>query len=102
MAQEELPQLLTREEELRVTGSGGTLIPRDPNDERSVVMEIRAGAGGDDTSLFGALLMRMYARYAERHGWQVEYISLNETELGGVKGSGIHAVGCRRFQPHEV
>lgn len=96
MAQEELPQLLTREEELR-DRLRRHLIPRDPNDERSVVMEIRAGAGGDEASLFGALLMRMYARYAERHGWQVEYISLNETELGGVKEAVFTLSGAGAF-----
>ena len=61
------------------------LLPRDPNDERSVVMEIRSGAGGEEAALFGAMLMRMYTRYAERHGWRVELMDANMTELGGVK-----------------
>ncbi len=61
------------------------LLPRDPNDERNVVMEIRGGAGGEEAALFGALLMRMYTRYAERRGWRVEIMDANMTELGGVK-----------------
>ncbi len=61
------------------------LLPRDPNDDRSVVMEIRAGAGGDEAGLFGQLLLRMYTRYAEARGWRVELVDANMTELGGVK-----------------
>lgn len=61
------------------------LLPEDPDDERNVVMEIRGGAGGEEAALFGALLMRMYTRYAERHGWRVEMMDANMTELGGVK-----------------
>ncbi|MGI6694765.1 MAG: peptide chain release factor 1 [Christensenellales bacterium] len=61
------------------------LLPKDADDDRNVVIEIRAGAGGDEASLFGAALMRMYTRYAERNGFQVSYISLSDTELGGVK-----------------
>lgn len=61
------------------------LLQQDPDDHRSVVMEIRAGTGGEEACLFGADLMRMYERYAARHGWKVEPISLNDTELGGAK-----------------
>jgi len=61
------------------------LLPKDDNDEKNIIMEIRGGAGGDEASLFGAVLMRMYFRYAERHNWKVELLYLNETELGGVK-----------------
>lgn len=61
------------------------LLPKDPNDDRNVVFEIRAGAGGDEAGLFGAELCRMYHRYAERKRWTVEEISSNTTELGGVK-----------------
>ncbi len=61
------------------------LLPQDPNDDRNVVMEIRAGAGGDEASLFGQVLLRMYSRYAESRGWRVEMIDANMTELGGVK-----------------
>ncbi len=61
------------------------LLPRDPNDERNTFLEIRAGAGGDESALFAGNLFRMYARYAERQGWQVEIISESPAELGGYK-----------------
>ena len=96
MAQAELHELTQRrtelEHEMRLL-----LLPRDPNDERSVVMEIRAGAGGDEASLFGASLMRMYLRYAERHGFRVEPVSANMTELGGVKEAGFSLQGAGAF-----
>ena len=61
------------------------LVPKDPNDGRNVVLEIRAGTGGDEASLFAAELFRMYSRYAEKRGWRVEIIDLSESEAGGVK-----------------
>ena len=61
------------------------LLPRDPNDEKNVIMEIRGGAGGEEAALFSAVLFRMYSMYAERHGWQTELLNVNETELGGYK-----------------
>ena len=61
------------------------LLPKDPNDAKNVVMEIRGGAGGEEAALFGTLLQRMYTRYAERRGWRVEMMDANMTELGGVK-----------------
>ena len=61
------------------------LIPKDPNDSRNVVLEIRAGTGGDEASLFAAELFRMYSRYAERRGWRVEVIDISESEAGGIK-----------------
>ena len=61
------------------------LIPKDPNDGKNVILEIRAGTGGEEASLFGADLLRMYQRYAERHGMKMETLSSNMTELGGVK-----------------
>lgn len=61
------------------------LIPRDPRDERNVIIEIRAGTGGDEAALFAGELFRMYARYAERHGWSSEVLSGNPTGLGGFK-----------------
>ncbi len=67
-------------EELRVL-----LIPRDPNDERDVILEVRAGAGGDEAALFAAELLRMYTRYADKHGFKPEILSLNETGIDGVK-----------------
>jgi peptide chain release factor 1 len=61
------------------------LLPKDPNDERNTFLELRAGAGGDESALFAGNLFRMYARYAERQGWQVEIISESPSELGGYK-----------------
>jgi len=61
------------------------LLPRDPNDERNIFLEIRAGTGGDESALFAGDLFRMYTRYAERQGWQVEIISESHSELGGYK-----------------
>jgi peptide chain release factor 1 len=61
------------------------LLPKDPNDERNVVLEIRAGTGGEEAALFGSDLLRMYLRYAERTGYGVEWLASNMTELGGVK-----------------
>ena len=71
-----------KEQELELKG---LLLPKDENDERDVILEIRAGTGGEEASLFGADLLRMYLRYAERHGYKAETISENTTELGGVK-----------------
>lgn len=61
------------------------LLPKDPNDDRNIFLEIRAGTGGDESALFAGDLFRMYARYAERQGWKVEVISANESELGGYR-----------------
>lgn len=61
------------------------LIPKDPRDDRNVIVEIRAGAGGDEAGLFGAELFRLYNRYAERQGWKVELLSQHETGVGGIK-----------------
>jgi peptide chain release factor 1 len=84
MAHEERGQLLERlaklEEDLR-----RELTPKDPNDSRNVVLEIRAGTGGDEASLFASELFRMYSRYAEQQGWRIEVIDLSESGVGGVK-----------------
>lgn len=84
LAQQERAELRKRferlEEELRLE-----LVPKDPNDERNVVLEIRAGTGGDEATLFAAELFRMYSRYAEREGWKVEIIDLSESSVGGIK-----------------
>ncbi len=83
-AKEELPAAqrnqIAMEERLKQL-----LTPRDPNDERNVLLEIRAGTGGEEASLFAGDLFRMYSRYAERHGWKVEALSLSGTGLGGIK-----------------
>lgn len=71
------------------------LLPKDPNDERDVILEIRAGTGGEEASLFGANLLRMYLRYAERNGYKVEYLSNNLTEMGGVKDV-VLSIGGKR------
>lgn len=76
-AKEEIPQL---EEQLRIL-----LLPKDPNDEKNVIVELRAGVGGEEAALFAHSLFRMYSMYAESRRWSVEVNSLNETELGGIK-----------------
>lgn len=63
----------------------GMLVPKDPRDERNVIVEIRAGTGGDEAALFAADLFRMYSRYAERHNWKIEILSENEIGIGGYK-----------------
>ena len=84
LAAQEINDLETKEaqltESLRVH-----LLPRDPNDERDVIMEIRAGTGGEEAALFAAELYRMYVRYAERHRWQTELLTANETGIGGLR-----------------
>jgi peptide chain release factor 1 len=74
------------------------LLPRDPNDERNLFLEIRAGTGGDESALFAADLFRMYSRYAERQRWKVEIVSRNESDLGGfreiiarIEGRGVYS-----------
>jgi peptide chain release factor 1 len=61
------------------------LLPRDPNDDRDVIIEVKAGAGGDESALFAGDLVRMYQRYAEKRGWKVEIIDMTESDLGGYK-----------------
>ena len=73
------------------------LIPRDPDDDKPVIMEIRAGAGGDEASLFAAELYRMYLRYAEKHGLKTELMSENANEAGGVKEVVVKISGERPF-----
>ena len=68
---------------------GELLLPRDPNDAKDVIMEIKAGEGGDESALFAGDLLRMYLRYAERNGWQAEVIDAEETDLGGYKDVSI-------------
>ena len=84
LAKEELIVLRERkdnlEERLRVL-----ILPKDPNDSKNVILEIRAGTGGDEAALFAAELFRMYSRYAESRGWRVELMSSNPTGLGGFK-----------------
>jgi peptide chain release factor 1 len=84
LARAELPALQERQSALE-DRLKELLTPRDPNDERNVILEIRAGTGGAEASLFAGDLFRMYSRYAERHGWKVEALSLSDTGLGGIK-----------------
>ncbi|OGC06768.1 peptide chain release factor 1 [candidate division WOR-1 bacterium RIFOXYA2_FULL_36_21] len=69
------------------------LLPKDPSDEKSIIMEIRAGTGGEEAALFAGELLRMYLRYAERRGWKVEWIESNDTGLGGYKEAIISIQG---------
>ncbi len=84
MAQLEVTELEEKyplaEEELKVL-----LLPKDPNDEKNVILEIRAGTGGDEATLFAAEILRMYARYAERQGWKMEILGASDTGVGGIK-----------------
>ena len=84
MVEEELrngkEQLIKIEEELKIL-----LLPKDPNDDKNVIVEIRGGAGGEEAALFAASLFRMYSMYAEKKGYKTEILSINETELKGVK-----------------
>jgi peptide chain release factor 1 len=84
LVQEELKSLITRREAL-VVDLKALLVPRDPNDEKNVVLEIRAGTGGDEAALFAAELFRMYSKFAERQGWRLEVISSSDTGVGGLK-----------------
>jgi len=92
MAKEELaalrPQLDPAEEQLKVF-----LIPRDPSDDKDVIVEVRAGAGGDEAGLFAAELLRVYLRYAERRGWKVELLDTSAGALGGVKDATLTISG---------
>ncbi|HUA86575.1 MAG TPA: PCRF domain-containing protein, partial [Bryobacteraceae bacterium] len=84
MAQDEViklePQLAQVEEELKIL-----LLPKDPNDEKDIVLEIRAGTGGDEATLFAEEVFRMYTRFAESRGWKVEVTSASESSVGGLK-----------------
>ena len=84
LAQQELETLDARRDTL-LKGIKLLLLPRDPNDEKNVVLEIRAGTGGDEAGLFAADLFRMYSRFAERQGWHIEVLSSNETSVGAIK-----------------
>ncbi len=92
MAREEIDRLEAHEtrlvEELKVL-----LLPRDPNDDRDVILEVRAGAGGDEAALFAAEVLRMYMRYADRHGYKPEIMSVHETGIDGVKEAIVQVRG---------
>jgi len=92
LARAEIGELEAREaalvEQLKVS-----LLPRDPNDDRNVIVEIRAGAGGEEAALFAAELLRMYTRYAQEHRFQTDLMSLNETGIGGIKEAFLEVAG---------
>ena len=84
LAREELAKLEEKKQEIE-RETRLALLPKDPNDDRNVIMEIRAGTGGEEAGLFAGDLYRMYLRYAQRNGWKVEVVNTNETGLGGIK-----------------
>jgi peptide chain release factor 1 len=84
MAQEELTQLTGRKDSL-LAEIKVLLVPKDPNDAKNIILEIRGGTGGDEAALFAGDLYRMYNRFAERNGWKVETLSLSESGVGGIK-----------------
>ena len=96
LARAELAELEQRrdavEAELRVL-----LLPKDPNDEKNVILEIRAGTGGDEATLFAAEIMRMYTRYAERQKWRVQVLDASESGIGGVKEAILLIEGDKVF-----
>ena len=102
LVSQEIDELKAREEilleELKIL-----LIPKDPNDDKNAIVEIRAGTGGDEAAIFAADLYRMYAKYAERKGWRLEELSSNNIGIGGLKEvifslSGAGVFGCLKFE----
>lgn len=79
--EDRIPQL---EDELKIL-----MLPKDPNDEKNVILEVRAGTGGEEAALFGNDLLRMYLRYAERRGWKAEIMDINDTGIGGIKEASV-------------
>ena len=96
LAQEELAEAKERlerlEQEIRIL-----LLPKDPNDQRNVIMELRGGVGGEESALFAHSLLRMYTMYAQTRGWKMDVVSINETELGGVKECSVLIEGEGAF-----
>jgi peptide chain release factor 1 len=102
LAEEEIAAIEPRLEEITAR-LRHLLIPRDPNDDRNVVLEIRAGTGGDEAALFAGDLFRMYSRFAERRGWKVDVLSSSETGTGGLKEvtAMVEGKGVFRHLKHE-
>ncbi len=92
LARDEITALETRETQL-IEDLKVSLLPRDPNDDRNVIVEIRAGAGGEEAALFAAELLRMYTRYAQEHRFRTDLMSLNETGIGGIKEAILEVAG---------
>jgi peptide chain release factor 1 len=102
MAQSELEELRAKEQAVQAELTV-LLLPKDPNDEKSVLVEIRAGTGGEEAALFAGELLRMYSRYAELRGWKTELMSANETGIGGYKEAilsidGRGAYSCLKYE----
>ena len=108
MAREEIDRLEAREieltEDLKVL-----LLPRDPNDDRDVILEVRAGTGGEEAALFASELLRMYLRYADAHRFSADVMTLNETGIGGIKEAIVEIAGDGAYSrlkfesgPHRV
>ncbi len=97
MAAEELRQLESQLAE-KAQEARLALLPRDPDDRKNALVEVRAGAGGDEAGLFGAQLVRMYARYAERRGWKAELVEDGSNEIGGIKESTLLIQGADVFR----
>ena len=102
LAEDEIAELRPRQEALE-RELPILLLPKDPNDEKNVIMEIRGGVGGEEAALFAGDLFRMYARYAERRGWKVDVIERNATEIGGFKEisfsvDGAGAFSCLKYE----
>ncbi len=95
-AEEEIKDARTRMENMQADLQR-LLLPKDPNDDKNIFLEIRAGTGGDESALFAADLFRMYTRYAERQRWQVEIVSASESDLGGYKEVILRVVGQGAF-----
>ncbi|MAT57398.1 MAG: peptide chain release factor 1 [Melioribacteraceae bacterium] len=96
IAEEELEELKEKKNELEESIKF-LLVPKDPNDDKSIIMEIRAGTGGEEAGLFAGDLLRMYTRYAEIKGWKAELIDLSETGVGGVKEAVLNISGNSVF-----
>jgi len=96
LAQEEIDTLSVEEEEL-IQQLREYMIPQDPDDKRNVIIEIRPGAGGDEAGLFGAMLLRMYMRYADRRGYEVELTSVTDNTVGGIKEAVFTIKGAGAF-----
>ena len=101
LAQDEMTELESRRDAL-LAEIKILLVPKDPNDAKNIILEIRAGTGGDEAALFAADLFRMYNRYAERNGWKVELLSMSESGVGGIKEVIAHHRRQERLQPAEV
>lgn len=96
LAQEEI-DTLSVEEEMLIQQLREYMIPQDPDDKRNVIIEIRPGAGGDEAGLFGAMLLRMYMRYADRQGYEVELTSVTDNTVGGIKEAVFTIKGAGAF-----